>query len=65
MNEKIVIGVGALNDNTKQLYHEVLESIIDGKYTVVSFNFNKLNKKKVDVDILLISTPIMINLNYS
>ncbi|MFZ7134488.1 MAG: sigma-54 interaction domain-containing protein [Eubacteriales bacterium] len=62
MNEKIVIGVGALNDNTKQLYHDVLESIIDGKYTVVSFNFNKLNKKKVDVDILLISTPIMINL---
>src|SRR6056297_153362 len=62
MNEKLIIGVGALNDNTKQLYHEVLESVIDERYTVVSFNFNKINKKKIDVDILLISTPLMINL---
>ncbi|MFO7888133.1 MAG: sigma 54-interacting transcriptional regulator [Eubacteriales bacterium] len=62
MNEKTVIGVGALNDNTKQLYHEVLKSVIGERYTLVSFNFNKINKKKIDVDILLISTPLMINL---
>src|SRR6056297_1853728 len=62
INEKLIIGVGDLNDNTKQLYHEVLKSVIGERYTLVSFNFNKINKKKIDVDILLISTPLMINL---
>ncbi len=57
-----VIGIGTLNDNTKQLYHDILYSILGDKYNIISFNFNKIDRNLIDLDILLISTPLMINI---
>jgi len=57
-----IIGIGALNDNTRQFYHEVLDGVLGEGFTIASFNFNKIDRSAIDVDILLMSTPLMINL---
>lgn len=55
------IGIGALNENTKLFYEKVLKSLLGDKAKVKSYNFS-INEKSIDdIDILLISTPLMIN----
>lgn len=57
-----VIGIGALNENTRQFYEEALRNILGDKFIIKSYNFSKQIENKVDVDVLLISTPLMINM---
>ena len=57
-----IIGIGTLNDNTKQFYHDTLNGLLGNGFNIVSYNFNKIKEPALDVDILLISTPLMINI---
>lgn len=57
-----IIGIGTLNDNTKQFYHDTLNGLLGDRFNIVSYNFNKIKEPALDVDILLISTPLMINI---
>ncbi|WP_186430859.1 sigma-54-dependent Fis family transcriptional regulator [Clostridium sp. BSD9I1] len=59
---KKIIGIGALNENTRQFYEETLKNILGDKGIIKSYNFSKQIEGKVDVDVLLISTPLMINM---
>ncbi len=56
-----VIGIGALNENTREFYENTLRDILGDKFVIKSYNFNRYNNGLLDVDILLISTPLMIN----
>jgi len=58
----ITIGIGALNDNTKQFYYDTLNDIIGDVCTIRAFNIHKVTKTIIDVDIFLMSTPLMINM---
>ncbi len=57
-----IIGIGALNENTRQFYERTLREILGDKFTIKSYNFNRYNTGVLDVDVLLISTPLMINI---
>lgn len=57
-----IIGIGALNENTRQFYEGTLREILGDKFTIKSYNFNRYNTGVLDVDVLLISTPLMINI---
>lgn len=57
-----IIAIGALNENTREFYEKSLIDILGIRYKIKSYNFNKYNGDKIDADILLISTPIMINI---
>lgn len=58
----ITIGIGTLNDNTKQFYNDTLNEIIGDLCTIRAYNINNVKKKLIDVDIFLMSTPLMINM---
>ncbi len=56
-----IIGIGALNENTRQFYERILREILGDGFSIKSYNFNRHSVGMLDVDVLLISTPLMIN----
>jgi hypothetical protein len=57
-----IMGIGSINENTRVFYEESLKNILGDKHLIKSYNFREYNGDLIDVDILLISTPIMINM---
>lgn len=56
------IAIGALNENTRLFYQELLADVLGHSQDIISYNFNQFKQQKVQADLLLISTPMMINL---
>ncbi len=57
-----VIGIGALNENTRRFYEDVLKNVLENEYKIKSYNFAKYDGDIIDDDIILVSTPLMINM---
>jgi transcriptional regulator with PAS, ATPase and Fis domain len=58
---KKTVAIGTQFENTRIFYEQLLRSVIGNRFNIESYNFSGYRGKQIHPDVLLISTPFIIN----